>query len=482
MPGAAATRTATASSFAYSEDLHKRFAENLGGFAAPGDLSIGEAMVLAKQDYLGELGLVGVYDEKASSEFTLYGLPMWQIGGAGAAAASAPCRRLDPGGDCCRRARCGASRGDRHPVGAADQELVVEPSTGLTAEQLTTDWTPPPATAVEAPGRGSFVSGLDGVQVTHFRPVEPKTVLPVTVPSAHGALIMELSSSSITPFVPYFARPIVDSRALEPQLDWDRLVHPAKIQTVTTSKLGTTKRHRLVLATGQFTGPPGGGEAGTQRLFRHIQALVFSAPSNDYAKPILGRVSATKVGANVAFSVETRDQTPNGPNDVVRVRVGYLDQPDGSTTRAWKFLDLVRTPSTDRWSGSGPLVNAIGRLPVLRPVGGSPRQRRRLDEQGRLLRRGGAASAGVRRPLDHRPGAAGERLVRRARASDREARRHAGDPGRQHLRGRRRHRLQPVHRPGHGDRRRPAHGHGETAGRLRGVAHGADRHRGHRRS
>ena len=81
---------------AYSEDLHKRFAENLGGFAAPGDLTIGEAMVLAKQDYFGELGLVGVYDEKASSEFTLYGLPMWQIGGAGAAAASAPAGASTP--------------------------------------------------------------------------------------------------------------------------------------------------------------------------------------------------------------------------------------------------------------------------------------------------------------------------------------------------------------------------------------------------
>ena len=228
---------------------------------------------------------------------------------------------------------------------------MVEPATGLTAEQLTTDWTPPPATPV--PGSGSYVVGLDGVQVTHFRPVEPKTVLPVTVPAAHGALITELSSSSTTPFDPYFARPIVDSTSLEPQLDWDRLVHPAKLQTVTTSKLGTAKRHRLVLATGQFTGPPGGGETGTQRLFRHIKALVFSASSNDYAKPILGRITATGVGTSVAFSVETRDQAPNGPNDVVRVRVGYLDQSDGGTTRAWRFVDLIRTPSTDRWSGAG---------------------------------------------------------------------------------------------------------------------------------
>ncbi|HWL32998.1 MAG TPA: C25 family cysteine peptidase, partial [Gaiellaceae bacterium] len=333
---------------AYSEDLHRRFAENLGGFADPGDLTIGQAMVLAKQDYFGELGIVGVYDEKAASEFTLYGLPMWQVGGPAAAAASAASESA---------AEPAAATADAAVIQSAPtaQELVVEPATGLPAEQLTTDWTPPAPTPI--PGVGSYVVGQDGVQVTHFRPVEPKTVLPVTVPSAHGALITELSSSSITPFDPYFARPIVDSTELEPLVDWDRLVHPAKLQTVTTSKLGNTKRHRLVLATGQFNGPQGGGEAGTQRLFPHIQALVFSAPSNDYAKPILGRIIATGVGASVAFSVETHDRAPNGANDVVRVRVGYLDQPDSGTTRAWKFVDLVRTPSTDRWSGAGPLVS-----------------------------------------------------------------------------------------------------------------------------
>ena len=331
---------------AYSEDLQRRFAENLGGLATPGDLTIGEAMVLAKQDYFGELGLVGVYDEKAASEFTLYGLPMWQIGGPAPAAAASATSASEP-------TAAAASGAVGIQAAPSEQELVVEPATGLTAERLATDWTPPDPTP--APG-GSYVVGQDGVQVTHFRPVEPKTVLPVTVPSAHGALITELSSTSSTPFDPYFARPIVDSTSLEPLLDWDRLVHPAKLQTVTTSKLGTSKRHRLVLATGQFTGPPGGGETGTQRLFQHIEALVFSAPSSDYAKPILGRVVATGVGPSVAFSVETRDRAPNGADDVVRVTVGYLDQPDGGTVRAWRFVDLLRTPATDRWSGAGPLA------------------------------------------------------------------------------------------------------------------------------
>ncbi len=131
---------------AYSEDLHRRFAENIGGLAAPGDLTIGQAMVLAKQDYFGELGLVGVYDEKASSEFTLYGLPMWQIGGTAPAAApaSAPAAAAAATVEPAPRPRRPSASSRRRPTRSSSSS----PTTGLTAEQLTSDWTPPTATPV----------------------------------------------------------------------------------------------------------------------------------------------------------------------------------------------------------------------------------------------------------------------------------------------------------------------------------------------
>ena len=69
---------------AYGEDLNRRFAASM----ASGELTLGEALAQAKQDYAGSLGLVGVYDEKTLAELTLYGLPMWQLG------PGARCRRL----------------------------------------------------------------------------------------------------------------------------------------------------------------------------------------------------------------------------------------------------------------------------------------------------------------------------------------------------------------------------------------------------
>ena len=53
-------------------------------------MTAGEAMFYAKQEHFGNLGLVSVYDEKASAEMTLYGLPMWKVpGGRGTAARAA---------------------------------------------------------------------------------------------------------------------------------------------------------------------------------------------------------------------------------------------------------------------------------------------------------------------------------------------------------------------------------------------------------
>ena len=64
-----------------------RFAQNAtaGDDDSGADLTIGEALTVAKQEYKGSLAIVGAYDEKAMAELTFYGLPMYRIGGSSAA-------------------------------------------------------------------------------------------------------------------------------------------------------------------------------------------------------------------------------------------------------------------------------------------------------------------------------------------------------------------------------------------------------------
>ena len=220
--------------------------------------------------------------------------------------------------------------------------------------------------------------------MTHFRPVEPKTVLPVTVPSAHGALITELSSTSTTPFDPYFARPIVDSTAHRAA---------ARLGPARASRQAADRDH--LEARDDEAAPPRARHRPVHRAAgRQRDRDAAAVPAHQGAR-LLGPVerttrsrssaasSATGVGATVAFSVETRDQAPNGANDVVRVRVGYLDQPDGGTTRTWRFVDLVQDAVHRSLERLWPARERERRLPVLRPVGRPGRQRRRLDEQGR---------------------------------------------------------------------------------------------------
>ena len=70
---------------AYSERLAALFAGNvsdhlLGGADAP--TSLGEAMLLAKQEYLATTFTLTPYDEKILQSWTYYGLPMYEIDGA----------------------------------------------------------------------------------------------------------------------------------------------------------------------------------------------------------------------------------------------------------------------------------------------------------------------------------------------------------------------------------------------------------------
>ena len=166
---------------AYSEALNVRLARGLRD-----RLSIGEALVQAKQGYLASLGIVGVYDEKAMAELALYGLPMWSL--AGTPPATTP----------------------QLPAGVTRLATDPDPVTGLMADHYRSQ---PPATALtrtDLNGQGSYWTGPSGLQVMHFRPLQPKVEFDVAG-DAHGILVTGLQSTDFQDIDPVYARPIVDN-------------------------------------------------------------------------------------------------------------------------------------------------------------------------------------------------------------------------------------------------------------------------------
>ena len=129
-------------------------------------MTAGAAFANAKAGFQGDLGLVGVYDEKAMAELTLYGLPMVSITGAhplgaGAEAGFKVARaRRRAGRDGVSGAAAAGCDGSR-PVGRPRLRGVLRQRYGADG-------------ATETRPRGQFYRGRDGQIVTHLRPIEPK--------------------------------------------------------------------------------------------------------------------------------------------------------------------------------------------------------------------------------------------------------------------------------------------------------------------
>ncbi len=337
---------------AYSEDLNQRFAANAVAGAANltgANLTIGEALTVAKQEYKGALGIVGVYDEKSMAELTLYGLPMYRIGGIGVAPLGQTAQSQPQAQGAVSQAALAAPAAVTPNV--APGSFPTDPSTGLHIESFSADRSFGAATST---GRGSYYSGNDGTLVEHFRPIEPKAIRPVTIDSAHGALLTELTSNDVNPFDPVYARPTVDSSTSEPEVQFDDLAFPSKLQAVTTFQRLRAKKQQVVLAQGQFfaTNASDGSGSGTQRLFTHEAGSIFSSPSTDFAPPVFSTLTAQATTGTVSFAVDVTDRDGASAGTVKRVLVAYLE-PGG---HVWHFLDLVQSaPGSSHWSGSGPL-------------------------------------------------------------------------------------------------------------------------------
>ena len=312
---------------AYSEALNVRLAQGLRD-----GLPIGEALVEAKQGYLANLGLVGVYDEKAMAELALYGLPMWSLGGATPAPPTTPTL----------------------PAGVTRVSTDPDPVTGLMVDRYRSQ----PALNRQPPvgqpptGQGTYWTGPSGVQVTHLRPLQPKVEFPVAA-DAHGVLITGLESpADMQSIDPVYARPIVDSSAAEPELPFADVAFPAKIQSLVTQQTRSGPRVSAVLVHGQFFSNETTDAAGdgNQRLFTRVDLDVLRSSGSDRLAPRFDSIDAVVPPGSgiVSFSVDVVDLPAESATDVARVLLAYRDE----ASLTWRFLDLRQNGTSARWGGS----------------------------------------------------------------------------------------------------------------------------------
>jgi hypothetical protein len=295
---------------AYSERLNQLFAQRLDG-----TMTIGEALEYAKQEYVGDLGVLSLYDAKVGNEATLYGIPTYRLG-TGTPPAAPP---------------------------AAPTH--VDPATGLVASDFNVA---PTFTSHTNASLGDYYSASDpngiGIQVTNRRPIEPLTSLDVTQPgtTAHGVLLTGLTSHDVPGFKVAFGRVTVDSSAIEPQLT-GLVDFPASIQSLATIATPNGQRQRAVLIAGHFASGAS-GSVGDQRLFDRLAGTVLYSQSTDFTKPTIQNVQVVQAGSGVGFSADVPD------TDVKEVVALYLD-----SSNTWQRIDLACT-TAGRCTGGGPLT------------------------------------------------------------------------------------------------------------------------------
>jgi len=294
---------------AYSERLNSLFAQRLDG-----TLTVGQALVFAKQEYAAIPTITG-YDLKVINESELYGLPMYRLGSGATATPPAPL------------------------------PTSIDPATGLTA---TTFSLAPTFTKVTTP-IGSYYTIGGSASFVDRRPIEPTTNLDVTEPNlvAHGAIVTAATSTEETNFDVAFSHVVDDLTGLAPELVGDA-IFPSKLQSIVTLNTPAGQRQRLGLYAGQFrSGSVTAPGIGIQRRFTSLAGTVlYTAPTNtDFSPPSFGPVSATAAGGTVGFAVDVTD--PDGDNTVKRVFALYRD---GSGT--WKTAELSNGGGA-HWSGAG---------------------------------------------------------------------------------------------------------------------------------
>jgi CSLREA domain-containing protein len=305
---------------AYSERLNQLFAARLNG-----TMTIGEALEFAKQEYVGDLGVVSLYDAKVGNEATLFGIPTYRLGtGTPPAAPSPPPTHTDS-------------------------------ATGLVAQDFAVS---PTFTLQSTASLGSYFTANDpnglGTQVTNRRPIEPLTSFDITEPGtiAHGVLITSLVSHNVAgAFHAAFSRVADDSSSIEPQLQ-GVVDFPASIQSVATVTTPNGQQQRAVLIAGHFASGSSSG-VGTQRLYDTIGGTVLYSNSGDFNRPTIRNVQITQIGSTtVGFAADVADANASGgAGTISEAIVLYLD---GSNT--WRRANL--TCSNGRCTGGGPITGS----------------------------------------------------------------------------------------------------------------------------
>lgn len=291
-------------------------------------VSIGKAVMTAKQQFVSQSISFDAYDEKSLMESTLYGLPQYELVSGGVLSSDNPFPSV------ALTTTFGLAGG----LTVADAELVLPRALGALPAQQTVD--------------GSYFS-LDGsAQFTVGEPAQPQFHTPLAGRSggrerAHGAVLVGGRYTDVALADPVVAHPVNEyiprDQWAEPSLADDAWLpaRPLGVQRQSLADRGEAERRADTLVTqfGQYN-----AQTGRERLYDQMQLSVFYSSSPDFAGPEISYVGEQVdwVARQATVKVEAQDRLSGVFKGLVTYTYG-----DGR----WQSVDLVYDAPSMKWFG-----------------------------------------------------------------------------------------------------------------------------------
>ena len=337
-----------------------------------GPVSIGQAVVKAKQQYLAQTAQLTGIDQKTLIEMTLYGLPMMKVDMPGA--------RLN-------------AQSDASIVGTTDPVLT-GPGAGFSLSSssvslnpsLTTNNKQLPNLADNSTVNTTYLSGADGVVVNPFEPIYPKQIDNITASDSvlRGVAFRGGSYTDLNGIIPLTSSPTTETSTAHLSYNTD-VFYPPQVWTPNYSDAISGGATRLITFPAQFKSSAPGAIDGTLRKFSQLDLQLYYLPSSwanagspatkaaavSAAPNILG-ASGAQNGNQINFSVNALAE---GSAGVQAIWILYTGKSGDAHYGTWTPLDLIHDPNDPaRWVGSLPLQsgeNASDILFMVQAVGGA---------------------------------------------------------------------------------------------------------------
>ena len=316
-----------------------------------GPISLGQALVAAKRDYLASTAQITGIDEKTIVEMTLYGLPMMKVNMPGA-------RITPPGNTSIITATTPVPDGPGAGLGLSSATTPLNPT--LTAKVV-------PLQNLFAGGTVSttYYVGRDGQVANPFEPILPKQIDDVSVTGRvlRGVALRGGTYTDVDGITPLTSAPTTETSTAHGSFNTD-VFYPNQVWMPNFYDAVSGGSTRLVTVPAQFRSSAPGATDGTVRTFSNLDLSFYylsdnwTAPGSSStvkaaavsAAPNIYGVSAAASGSAVNFRVNAQTDGSAGMQAVWVLYTGIAGSPFHGR---WAPVDLVRDVADETlWTGT----------------------------------------------------------------------------------------------------------------------------------